>query len=192
MAYFTAFPVYDETFTIKDVDIKITVKDVTQNINTRKRILKSITLFDYYDVLDTDTPESLANQFYGSSNLHWIIMLMNDKTDYVNDFPMSSQQVYSYAIDKYGADKLSDVHHYEDAVGNVRDQYEYQRNDFGSIIIKPEYQGANIVYVPVFKEVLGLSAVSNLEYEMNFNEAKRRIKVIQATALQPILSQLGA
>lgn len=87
------------------------VRDITHNVRFRKAILDQITLFDEYDIKDGETPEIIAAKYYGNSEYHWVIMLCNQRYDYINDFPMGT-----YALEQYIAGKYEDpyaIHHYE-------------------------------------------------------------------------------
>lgn len=87
--------------------------DITVNVRVRKQILENITLYDEYDIKEGETPEIIAEKYYGNPELHWVIMLVNQRYDYLKDFPMSREELFQYSLDKYGADNLDKVHHYE-------------------------------------------------------------------------------
>jgi hypothetical protein len=87
--------------------------DITANVRVRKQILENITLYDEYDILDGETPELIAEKIYGNPEYHWIIMLVNQRYDYIRDFPMSVGELYDYVVDKYGVEGKDRVHHYE-------------------------------------------------------------------------------
>lgn len=113
--YFKQFPqIYYDFPTVgkSDVDLQI-LTDITTNIRFRKEVLENITLYDEYDMLEGETPEMVAEKVYGNPELHWIIMLVNQRYDYLRDFPMTSAELEEYCIRTYGADKLYGVHHYE-------------------------------------------------------------------------------
>lgn len=113
--YFSQFPkiYYDLPVTsTTDTTLQI-LTDITINVRVRKQILENITLYDEYDMKEGETPEIIAEKYYGNPELHWTIMLVNERYDYHNDFPMSTQELYENAIAKYGADNLDQVHHYE-------------------------------------------------------------------------------
>lgn len=87
--YFKDFPSFLYDFNYGNGKTKTTVlKDVTRNIRFKQDLLKNIALYDEYDIVDGETPEIIAERFYGTSEYHWIIMLANEKYDYLKDFPM--------------------------------------------------------------------------------------------------------
>jgi hypothetical protein len=111
--YFQKFP---KTFYSLD-DIK-TVQFVT-NILTRvivtEELQNNFSVYDEYDVTDSDTPENLAFQIYGDSQLHWIILHFNTILDARFDWPLSTNNLAKYVEGKYA--KINGIHHYEDNDG---------------------------------------------------------------------------
>lgn len=110
--YFANFPkiVYDFDLAT-GTDYKV-VTDVTRNVRLRKQILENISLYDYYDIAEGDTPEIISEKIYGTPYYHWVIMLVNQRYDYVNDFPLSQLELDTYIDKKYG-DKKHHVHDYK-------------------------------------------------------------------------------
>jgi hypothetical protein len=87
------------------------VKDITTNVRFRKAVLDNITLFDEYDVKDGETPEIIAAKYYGNPEYHWVIMLCNQRYDYLEDFPKSTHALEDYINGKYA--NPYGTHHYE-------------------------------------------------------------------------------
>lgn len=132
--------------------------DITHNVRFRKEILENIVLYDEYDIKDGETPEILSEKFYGSPNYHWVILIANQRYDYISDWPLSTHNLEEHVLLTYGSDNLYGVHHYEDANGFIIDGID------------------NTAY-----------PVSNYEYEDKLNESKRRIKLISRELLNTIL-----
>jgi hypothetical protein len=131
--------------------------DITRNIRFRRDVLANITIYDYYDVIDGETPEIVAEKFYGNAQYHWIVMLVNERYDYLKEWPLTQPNLDQYVIDKYGSSANS-IHHYENARGAV---------------VPSSYPLA----VPI----------TNANYEERLNESKRRIKIISRELLSTIL-----
>lgn len=155
--YFDNFPTFLYPFKINDkIEYKL-VKDISQNVRVRKEILSKVTLYDEYDIRDGETPEIIAEKIYGSPAYHWVVMLCNDRYNYVDDFPLTIPQLEKHIDNKYGI-KKNDVHHYVDANGFIVDS-----------------------------SVSGATSVSNYDYEFLLNESKRRIKLISSSLLNTII-----
>ena len=170
MTYFANFPDILYPFELGGKIKLVRVKDIVANVRIRKQLLSNITIYDEYDIPDGDTPEIIAERVYGDANLHWVIMLVNDRYDLWNDFPLSGDALSKYIENKYGQDNENDQHiifdspHFEDERGNIVDG-----------------PATNLV-----------RAISNLEYETRVNEGKRRIKIVNKNLIANIVSELGA
>ena len=156
--YFNNFPnIFYEFKNGNKTEFKI-IKDITQNVRVRKEILANITLYDEYDIKHGETPEIIAEKVYGSPLYHWVVMLCNERYDYINDFPLPSYELEQHITEKYGAGNEYDVHHYIDSNGYIVDSSNPQA-----------------------------IAISNYQYEDDENEKKRRIKLISPTLLSTII-----
>ena len=98
--YFDNFPTFLYPFKINDkIEYKL-VKDISQNVRVRKEILSKVTLYDEYDIRDGETPEIIAEKIYGSPAYHWVVMLCNDRYNYVDDFPLTIPQLEKHIDNK--------------------------------------------------------------------------------------------
>ena len=129
--YFDRFKDIYYEFNINGKKVLKTVKDITTNVRFRKELLSQVTLYDEYDIQEGETPDIIAAKYYGSSQYHWVVMLANERFDYINDFPLTQYAFELYTQDKYG-ESLYDTHHYEDSNGFIVDSgypvsnYEYE------------------------------------------------------------------
>jgi len=155
--YFDNFPKFLYDFKINGEKQYLLVKDITTNVRLRKEILSNVTVYDEYDIKEGETPEIIAEKIYGSALYHWVIMICNEKYDYINDFPLSSYELENYIKQKYG-DTAYDIHHYVDSVGYIVDSTNTDA-----------------------------TSVSNYDHEVEVNESKRRIKLISPKLLGTIL-----
>jgi len=156
--YFEEFGKFTYPFKINGKTEYKLITDITQNVRIRKEILANITLYDEYDIKDGETPEIIAEKVYGSPLYHWVVMLCNQRYDYINDFPLSSYNLEQHITEKYGSGNEYDTHHHVDTNGNIVDS------------LNPE-----------------AISVSNYQYEDDENEKKRRIKLIAPNLLKTIL-----
>ena len=155
--YFQSFPTILYDFQVNGKTEYKIVTDVTENVRIRTQILANVTLYDEYDIRDGETPEIIAEKVYGNPLYHWVVMLCNERYNYVDDFPLSTYNLEKYITDKYGSNKYA-THHYVDLNGYIVDS-----------------SNPNA------------TSVSNYDYETNVNESKRRIKLISPALLQTIL-----
>lgn len=160
--YFKDFPQFAYDFEIGGKTKVLLLTDITRNVRFRKEILGNIELFDEYDIQDGETPEIIAEKVYGNPNYHWIVMLVNERYDYIADFPLPYPQLLRYVEDKYGVGNEYDTHHFVNERGYIVDQY----------------------YV-------GKLAVSNIDHEERINEQKRRIKLISPQLVDRVIKQFN-
>lgn len=112
--YFKSFP-----YTYYSLDNATTVQVVT-NITNRATLSEetknNLGLYDEYDIRDGETPELVADKFYGNPELHWLVLHYNDILDPRFDWPLDTNNLNRYIAGKYN--DVNAVHHYEDANGN--------------------------------------------------------------------------
>lgn len=158
--YFKRFPVIYYPVTINGVQQYASLKDVTINVRFIKEFVSNITLYDFYDIVDGETPEIISEKFYGTPLYHWIIMLINERYDYLEDFPISYNQLRENAVENYGEENIYATHHYENSDGYV---------------VSSNYPLA--------------ASVSNMDYEERRNESKRTIKIVDRSIIETIANQ---
>ena len=107
--YFGNFPtiLYDS---VGNGDLKI-VTNLLKRVALRAKVKTNTLLFDTYDVLEGETPEMIADKLFGESDLHWVILYVNNITDRYHQWPMSGEQFLSFLNDKYSNPDAT--HHYE-------------------------------------------------------------------------------
>ena len=94
---------------------------VLPNLTLRSKFLSNVVtnsaLYDLYDIVDGETPESTAAKFYGDPGLHWIILQSNDILDPRFGWPLSPFDLKKFAEGKYT--NINGVHHYENDSGDI-------------------------------------------------------------------------
>jgi len=100
--YFNNFP--KEYYTLED---KPNGLDIVTNIISRFSLEQSFkentSIYEKYNVQDSDTPEIIAAKMYDSSERHWIVLAMNDIVDPQFDWPLDYRTLISFIDDKYTA-----------------------------------------------------------------------------------------
>lgn len=100
--YFNNFP--KEYYTLED---KPNGLDVVTNIISRFSLEQSFkdntSIYEKYNVQDSDTPEIIASKMYDSPERHWIVLAMNDVVDPQWDWPLDYRTLISFIDDKYTA-----------------------------------------------------------------------------------------
>ena len=113
--YFNKFP--KAIFTLDEYRSGQILPNIFKRVKFVSDVVKNLALYDLYTVPDGETPEITADIFYGSPELHWIILHTNQTIDPRFEWPMSNFFLKKFADGKYG--NASAIHHYENASGNV-------------------------------------------------------------------------
>ncbi len=112
--YFQKFP--KTLYSLDDIATVQVVTNILQRVVLAQELQNNFSVFDEYDVRDTDTPENLAFQLYGDSELHWIILHYNNVLDPRFEWPLSVSNLVKVVEGKYA--EKNGIHHYEDSNGN--------------------------------------------------------------------------
>ena len=166
--YFDSFPVI-----FYDSSGDLIFKDVTnllRRVGLRTKVRTNSLLYDPYNVKEGETPEMIAHKLYGDTELHWIILLVNEVTDRYHQWPMTTPQFLDFINDKY--DNPDGIHHYETT----------------------QTSGDTKVKIEVFNEVdedayTGLTPITNREYEENEQDKKRQIKLLDPSYVNAFVSE---
>ena len=194
----------------------IAVKNIFRRIKLNANISGSTTIFNKYIIEDFQRPETVAEELYGSSTLDYVVILTAGINNIIEDWPLADHQVYNYALEKYGTTaKMNEVHHYE--THELRDENNKLLIEKGTVV-KGDFKidGPGLQYrasgaapitwtsiresgnVTLTTNTLGGTAeliqetigypVTNLQYETNKNEEKRKIDVLKPVYLQQFLN----
>ena len=107
--YFKDFPQFLYDFNYGNDKVKTSVVvDITRNIRVKKQVLANVSLYDEYLIVDGETPEIIAEKFYGTPEYHWIVMLANEKYDYAKDFPLTEPILQRHIASFYNPTLYSD------------------------------------------------------------------------------------
>lgn len=159
-------------------------------------ILTNPLLYYTYDIQDGDTPEIVAHKYYGDVYRYWIVLISNQIMDPQWDWPMSGSVLTQYISNKYGTtDVYSTIHHYEKIISN----YDTNTGTITSNIVNissDEYDTMvdeqNIYTLPTGSVEVTITkrAVTLFDYELETNEKKRQIKLLNKTYVNQIEDEL--
>ena len=156
----------------------VTIKDYFHLLRPRDDIFRDDTIYQEYIVKNGERPDQIANDFYGDEQYYWIILQINEITDYYNQWPLSQFELDEFITRKYQTDANAlAIHHYEttevkDINGNVllrtglhvpKDfQFKYRPD--------PSIAAINTAF-PI--------EVTNRTYEYRLNNQKSVIQILQ-------------
>lgn len=147
-------------YSIEGIDKLVT--NILTRITVSKELKDNIFLYEEYTIKDGETPESVAFDNYGSTEFHWVLMLVNNIVYPWNDWALPTTTLIDICKTRYGAENLYNTHHYVDSIGNITSQ------------------------------TIGTYPVSNLEYEIEMNDKKRNIKILTPNLLNAFVKEFNA
>ena len=183
--YFTNLPKvgYDINGTGKDSFLSVT--NIMKSVRFKPSVLEDITDYYPYYVKEGERPDIIAHAQYGNIGYAYLIMLINDIYDPNFDWPLSSQIFEKYIINKYGSvtTAISGVKHYYQIV-----RAEVARTGTSERIPEVKFVVDETTYDAL--DSGDRTTLSNYDYEVELNDAKREIKLINPAFIRDIDYQI--
>ena len=189
MAYFDLFP---NGLLPSHSEKRTSNRDFVASKNLFKRgairndFFENAVAFEKYNVVGDDRPDNVASEIYDDPELDWVVLLSNNIINVRDEWPMSQYDFQRYLDNKYDKVQLSQIHHYEtveilnplglrilEAGLKVDESFEY----------KYSFEGTNYT-------VSDVTSVTNYQYEINKNDAKRNIYVLRKSYLPMIMEDM--
>jgi len=183
----TEYEIDGKTYDLTNITLRYKFKEVVKNFNYA---------FHDYTIPEDIELQNLSHLYYDSSEYTWLIILCNDIIDPHFDYPLNSNNFKKYILSKYGSWEYAqlNVNHFErfaiyknenEKILDLNkpiiiDQkvYENSYNDDGT----KKYPNLEILYEKEKRYV------SILDYEIQINENKRKIKLIDKTYVSSLNS----
>ena len=102
--FFDSFPKikYDiNNVTVFKAGAHEVVTDIFFRLGVIQEALNNISSYTVYDIEDGETPELLAERFYGDSGAAWMILMANNIVDAQFEWPLDYTSFQQFIIDKY-------------------------------------------------------------------------------------------
>lgn len=206
LGYFNYFPKIVYTFD-RDTVNQQAVTNIFARSTFLKEIADNSSIYFEYQVQESDTPEVIAHKIYGDAYRSWIVLLFNKYINPLYEFPMKSVVLDEYVENRYNQtlnEAKTTIHHYEQEVTTTItfNGVQFYQSSVSSIISDKEFNfvtntlvdrtvpGTADTSVTVSTEQKTLAngqtativtrnkAVSNYQYEINENEKRRKIKLL--------------
>jgi hypothetical protein len=195
MFYFNALP---KVITPDQNGTPILMTNILARAKLIDELKDNTMLFYSYLIKDSDTPEIIADKYYGDPYKYWIVLYSNNLLDPIWDWPMQYNQLMDYLDSKYktAAEDAGltpfeymqlTVYSYEKVTQTIDKSTDavttiYQKiteDDYTTLIpttntYRPD--GIYDVVVDISKRI-----VSIYDYETELNERKRQIKVMNVS-----------
>ena len=178
--YFFDFPniKYATSANAAGIPNYISIKDYFHLLKPRDDIFREDTIYQEYIVKNGERPDQIAKDFYNDEQYYWIILQINEITDYYNQWPLSQLELDSFITRKYQTDSVSnDIHHYEtpeviDINNNILLRAGHTVDKNFVFKYRPDPSLGNVA--SAFP-----TSVTNRQYEYILNQEKSVIQILQ-------------
>ena len=190
--YFRFFPTTNYPFT-DDGTLTTTVVNVLKRMRVRPELKENISFFQTYLVKGHDTPEIVSEKIYGSTEYHWVVMLVNNIRDSKYEFLLNDRALDAYIDEKYRGDvfiiensdpKWPNRLVYEDNAKIVFEETKGATSNADAVHHYEDNEGYEVL-----KSAPNAKPVSNRLYEELLNEERREINILKKEYLSRFVSE---
>lgn len=185
--YFSNFP--SVQYKLPGMQNSLLVTDITKRFILRDFYRRSLIDFYRYDVVEGQRPDNVAYEFYGDSDLDWLVLLPNEMLDPYYEWPRTQNEMNEYIRVRYGSvsNANATVHHYEQIIQNKSTV----RSPDGETIDIPERtlivdQTTYISLSPSERKLITV-----YDFEIARNERNRTIEIIEPSYIPALLDAFG-
>jgi hypothetical protein len=194
MLYFDTFPLVIAS-DYKNNAILLT--NLMARVQIIPSLLRNPLLFYSYDVKESDRPDIVANKYYDDSNKYWMVLYANEIMDPLYDWPLTSQQFDAYLKNKYSQAAGGDAFVLTYTTGTVQ-EYRKTITTYDSTSLETTTKTV-VVDLTTYNSIttgsvtqtfssgasvtrtISKTPVSIYDYEIELNEAKQNIKLINSS-----------
>ena len=166
----------------------VEVKNLFRRIKLRDDLQNIVTIFDKYEIPEGARPDNIAEDLYGSDELDWVVLISAGIINVRNEWPLSSKDLYDFALEKYGND-LNATRFYE--TKEIKDSNNNLIMKKGNIVDSTysiTFYDSGISANVTKSGTSARTGISNFIYETRLNEDKRNIYVLKTGYLQQFLN----
>tara|TARA_Y100001972_G_C7525672_1_gene265026 strand:- start:162 stop:728 length:567 start_codon:yes stop_codon:yes gene_type:complete len=99
--YFSFFPTTSHD--LKDVNRVTEVTNILRRFKFKTKVKDIVGTYYDYTMHEGDRMDTIAERYYGDSNLAWVILHFNDIVDPYYDLPLFGKEFTDYIVEKYGS-----------------------------------------------------------------------------------------
>ena len=159
----------------------LNVTNIMKRISFKPSVIEDISDYYPYRVKDGERLDILSFQKYGTVAYAYLIMLVNDITDPLFDWPLSSQQFEKYITNKYGS--------VSSAMNTTKYYYQIIRAEVARTGTSERIPAVKFIVDETAYDALSIgdrSTQTAYEWEDELNDNKRDIKLINSDFIQDI------
>jgi len=155
-------------------------------VSVKPSMLNNSVIYYEYSIQDGDTPEIIAHKYYGDVYRYWIVLYVNEILDPQWGWPLNSNEFQRYIDDKYAnIDVYNTTHHFEQIITQhdsgtnttTTNKLIIDQNTYNNLITstKTATFSTGTVTITTTKKLVSL-----YDYELELNENKRNIKILNS------------
>ena len=202
--FFNYFP--KTVYSLDNTNNVDAVTSIVSRFSFENSFRDNTSVYYEYNIQDSDTPEIIASKFYGDSEKHWVVLMLNQIIDPQFDWPLDQRTIISFITEKYSANASVGQSGINWAQANIHSYYKVETrttNSTGSELQSKLQIDAN-TYANVAATTTNLTlddgnsititvskeTKSYYDYEIEENETKRTIKLLKPEFIRPIENEL--
>ena len=163
------------------------VKNIFKRAIIRDDVFNEVTAFTKYDVIGDERADQVANRFYGDPALDWVVLTTNNIIHVRDEWPMGNQDFLTYLNEKYSAEELSNIHHYETKI--IRTANGKLIQPAGLTV--PENHSITFLDNGASRTLSQLTSFTFLQHETDLNDKKRNIDILRPEFLGIFLENVA-
>ena len=182
--YFRKLPNLNYPSLLKDRESNIDfvqTKNLFRRAKVREDLFDNFMQFDKYKIIGDERPDNVAQKVYDNDDLDWVVLMSNNIIDIKNEWPLTQSQLNEFINEKYTAQQLVNIHHYETL--ELRDNKNQLILPAGLVVdadFNMEYlSGGQVKSTNSLIDGRPIKAVTFFDYENSLNEQKRNINVLK-------------
>ena len=192
--YFNKIPNFEYVSRLPNAKIGdyITVKNFFKRAALEEDILDNLAFHTKYKIIGDDRPDNVAYNFYGNSELDWLVLTCNNIVNIQTEWPLLQNDFDRFLLDKYGSyEALNDTHHYKtQEIKNSKDVVIVPGGVQCSSDYSVTYYDYNTGQEKIVLSRDCTTAVTNYEYEAEIEDEKRNIFLLEPRYLNVIRNDM--
>ena len=183
--YFNRVPDFEYVSRLPDANISdyIPVKNLFKRGQLREDIFQDLSVFTKYQIKGDDRPDNVAADFYGDSNLDWLVLVCNNIQNIQTEWPLTQRGFDSFLLEKYNTyENINATHHYETVE---------TKNSLGVVMVTPGLRVPSDYSITYFDNggyttARPVKEVTNYQYEEKLQTDRRNIFLLKPRYLNVV------
>ena len=162
----------------------VTITNILKRFKIHDDVREQTEVFYPYQLQDGDRPDVVAEKYYGNANYAWLVLFSNNIVDPVKEWPLYGTDFTNYMKSKYGSIELANT--------TTKKRYKVLSAAFrkidGTVIPKRRLEIDETTFNTLSEADKEFQTA--YEYEVEVNDDKRKIHLIDVTYLSIITDQV--